>query len=60
MTWLRTTGQFFLHEMMHTRIADGGVEPHIIDEYVVAIPAGEKPGANDIKAYQGWFTTWPD
>jgi len=60
MTWLRTTGQFFLHEMMHTRIADGGVEPHIIDEYVVAIPVSEKPVANDIKGYQGWFTNWLD
>jgi hypothetical protein len=46
--------------MMHTRIADGGVEPHIIDEYVVAIPVGEKPVANDIKGYQGWFTNWLD
>jgi hypothetical protein len=37
--------------MMHTRIADGGVELHIIDEYVVPIPDGEKPGTNDVKAY---------
>ncbi|KAL9123607.1 MAG: hypothetical protein Q9217_006976, partial [Psora testacea] len=51
MTYLRTSGQFFLHEMMNTRIADGGVEPHIIDEYVVRIPDGEKPGTNDVKAY---------
>ena len=51
MRYLSSTGQFFLHEMMHTRIADGGVEPHIIDEYVVPIPAGEKPGTNDVKAY---------
>jgi hypothetical protein len=51
MTWLKSTGQFFLHEMMHTRVADGGVEPHIIDEYVVPIPDGEKPGTNDVKAY---------
>lgn len=51
MSWLRTAGQFFLHEMMHTRIADGGVEPHIIDEYVAKIPDGEKPGANDPLAY---------
>ena len=35
MTWLRTTGQYFLHELMHTRVADGGVEPHINDEYLV-------------------------
>lgn len=34
MEWLRSSGQMFLHEMMHTRIADGGVEPHITDEYV--------------------------
>lgn len=51
MTWLRNTGQFFLHEMMHTRLVDGGIEPHIIDEYVVPIPPGEKPGTNDVKAY---------
>ena len=51
MTWLSSTGQFFLHEMMHTRIANGSEEPHIIDEYVAPIPAGEKPGTNDIKAY---------
>ena len=51
MRYLKSTGQFFLHEMMHTRIADGGVEPHIIDEYVVPIPAGEKPGTKDRKAY---------
>jgi hypothetical protein len=50
MTWLRSTGQFFLHEMMHTRIASGN-EPHIIDEYVAKIPDGEKPGTNDVKAY---------
>ncbi|KAL9098006.1 MAG: hypothetical protein Q9163_006243 [Psora crenata] len=50
MTWLRSTGQFFLHEMMHTRIASGD-EPHIIDEYVVKIPDGERPGTNDVKAY---------
>ena len=50
MTWLRSTGQFFLHEMMHTKIANGG-EPHIIDEYVIKIPDGEKPGTNDVKAY---------
>lgn len=51
MTWLRSTGQYFLHEMMHTRIADGGVEPHITDEYVVPIPKGEEPGTNDVRAY---------
>ena len=51
MTWLRSTGQFFLHEMMNTRNAYGGVEPHIIDEYVAPIPSGESPGTNDIKAY---------
>jgi hypothetical protein len=43
MTWLRTTGQFLLHEMMHTRLADGGVEPHINDEYVN--PGGLGPRA---------------
>lgn len=51
MTWLRTTGEVFLHELMHTRIADGGVEPHIVDEYVAPIPKGEVPGTNDVKAY---------
>lgn len=51
MTWLTSSGQFLLHEMMHTRIADGGVEPHIIDEYVAPIPADEKHGTNDVKAY---------
>lgn len=51
MNWLKSTGQFLLHEIMHTRIADGGVEPHIIDEYVAPIPAGESPGTNDVKAY---------
>ena len=51
MTWLRSTGQFFLHEMMHTRAVDGDVEPHIVDEYVAPISDGEKPGTNDVKAY---------
>ena len=51
MTWLRSTGQFFLHEMMHTCVADGGVEPHIIDEYSAPIPSGETPRTNNIKAY---------
>ncbi|PMD53955.1 uncharacterized protein K444DRAFT_699591 [Hyaloscypha bicolor E] len=51
MTWLQNTGQFFLHELMHTRIANGADEPHITDEYVAPIPEGEKPGTNDIKAY---------
>jgi hypothetical protein len=50
MVWLRTTGQFFLHEMMHTRLASGD-EPSIIDEYVAPIPSGESPGTNDVKAY---------
>ena len=50
MRYLKNTGQFFLHEMMHTRIADGGVEPHIIDEYVIDLK-GEKPGMNDVRAY---------
>ena len=43
MRYLSNTGQLFLHEMMHTRIADGGVEPHIIDEYVD--PSGVGPKA---------------
>jgi hypothetical protein len=51
MTWLQNTGQFFLHELMHTRIANGADEPHITDEYVAPIPEGENPGTNDIKAY---------
>ncbi|KAL9619882.1 MAG: hypothetical protein Q9160_005529 [Pyrenula sp. 1 TL-2023] len=51
MEWLRTTGQFFLHEMMHTRIADGGTEPHIIDEYVAPVPKDEVAGKNEPKAY---------
>jgi hypothetical protein len=37
--------------MMRTRIADGGIEPYIIDEYAAPTPHGEKPGANDVKAY---------
>ena len=41
----------FLHEMMHTRIADGEKEPHITDEYVDPIPDGELPGAGDKQAY---------
>jgi hypothetical protein len=51
MTWLQNTGQFFLHELMHTRIANGADELHITNEYVAPIPEGEKPGTNDIKAY---------
>ncbi|KAJ5577638.1 uncharacterized protein N7459_006602 [Penicillium hispanicum] len=43
MRYLRTTGQFFLHEMMHTRIADGGKEPHITDEGVTE-PGKTYPG----------------
>lgn len=43
MRYLRTTGQYFLHEMMHTRIADGGKEPHITDEGVVE-PGRTYPG----------------
>ena len=50
MRYLSNTGQFFLHEMMHTRVADGGVEPHIIDEYVTDLK-GERPGTNDVRAY---------
>lgn len=51
MTWLRSTGQSFLHEVMHTRIASGSVEPHIIDEYVAPIPGGENHDTNDLRAY---------
>jgi hypothetical protein len=43
MTWLMTSGQFFLHEIMHTRIANGKDEPHIIDEWVV------RPDGNSAK-----------
>lgn len=44
MTWLRTTGQYFLHEMMHLRVTDGGEEPHIGDQIVGRIAAyGPKP-----------------
>ena len=52
MTWLQNIGQFFLHELMHTRHVNGSVEPHIVDENVAPIAAGEKPGTNDIKAYE--------
>lgn len=55
MEWLKSTGQFFLHEMMHTRIADGGEEPHIIDEYVVQPDKGDKPDVSMNKAYGPWF-----
>jgi hypothetical protein len=34
MAWLRTTGQYFLHEMMHTNLATGGVEPDILDQTI--------------------------
>ncbi len=51
MTWLRSTGQFFLHEMMHTRIASGSVEPHNIDEYVAPIPGGENHDTNDLREW---------
>jgi hypothetical protein len=51
MTWLRTTGQFFLHEIMHTRLADGGVEPHIIDEFVAPVDPGSPRFKNDVYAY---------
>ena len=51
MTWLTSTGQFFLHEIMHTRIADGGVEPHITDEYVAPTPPDTKPDPSDVLAY---------
>jgi hypothetical protein len=51
MSWLKSTGQFFLHEMMHTRIADGDIEPYIIDEYVAPIPVGETRFTNDRRAY---------
>lgn len=49
MDWLKTSGQFFLHEMMHTRLATGAdsVEPHIIDEYVS--PDGGGPRAYGAK-----------
>lgn len=32
MNWLKSTGQFFLHELMHTRLAYGS-NPNITDEY---------------------------
>ncbi len=51
MIWLRSTGRFFLHEMMHTRIASGSVEPHIIDGYVAPIPGGENHDTNVLRAY---------
>lgn len=40
MRYLRTTGQYFFHEMMHTRIADGGKEPHITDGEQAGLSAG--------------------
>jgi hypothetical protein len=42
MAWLRTTGQFFLHEMMHLQLVYNG-EPEIIDEYVA--PKADNPGS---------------
>jgi hypothetical protein len=44
MTWLRTTGQYFLHELMHTRLATGAGEPDIIDQTTF-------PGVTRLKAY---------
>lgn len=37
MNWLRTTAQYFLHEMMHLRIANGKSEPHIGDQFIDAV-----------------------
>lgn len=35
MKWLSTSGSYFLHEMMHTRIATAGIEPQIEDQPLV-------------------------
>ncbi|KAH0350013.1 hypothetical protein KCU81_g2830, partial [Aureobasidium melanogenum] len=44
MNWLGTTGSYFLHEMMHTRIATGGIEPDILDQQLKTDPkAHSKP-----------------
>lgn len=51
MSWLRSTGSMFLHEMMHTRIADGGKEPHIKDEFIAPIPPGDRPDVGQLQAY---------
>lgn len=50
MRYLKTTGQFLLHEMMHLRVANGADEPHIVDEYI-GVKHGERPGTNDKRAY---------
>lgn len=50
MSWLQTTGQVFLHEMMHLSIANGADEPHITDEWYECNP-GSKPKAGKKQAY---------
>ena len=51
MTWLNTRGSMFLHEMLHTRIADGGVEPWIRDQYVNDVPIDGPRDPKDEPAY---------
>ena len=51
MDWLKSSGQLFLHEMMHTRIADGGYEPHINDEYIRDKPPDRRRIDFENKAY---------
>jgi hypothetical protein len=48
--WLKTTGQYFLHEMMHTRLATAGVEPEIIDELVTDTSNVRAYGAKAVHA----------
>jgi hypothetical protein len=43
MNRLKTTRQFFLREMMQLRLTDGGIEPHINDEFFEPIPPNEVP-----------------
>ena len=48
--WLKTSGQYFLHEMMHTRLATAGVEPEIIDELVTDTSTVRAYGAKAVHA----------
>lgn len=60
MEYLMSTGQNMLHEFMHTGIATGGVEPHIIDGHVARIPPDEVTGHTDPKAYGApKLYSWP-
>ena len=50
MRYLQTTGQYFLHELTHTRLVYDD-QPEIIDEYI--FPPDGGPGAR-FKAYGPW------